>query len=935
MSFRSPAPRMTEPDRKGARGRPVGFSSKRLLCLLLCLLIAAGSILPGSAEDSKPSSGTPDKMGVGGAAANASPTGYVAYLEKHKDTAPAGEEFTVYAAESYTLGMFVPEQPPEEPEEAEEPGEPGEPEDADGEAEEPEPEAPPETGPINPAEVEIYPRGQIEGSLADGLYIGEEGAVSFTVNIPKTGMYSIRMRYYTEGGKAGRIEKRLAVNGKKAFDESEFLIFDRVFRDQAKDKPKDINGNDIRPLQVEIKTWIEAPFRDSIGYFPEPLLFYFEEGENILTLTSVREPILIESFTFYNETPAPSYEEVKAGYAASGYKPADAEIFIQQAEQPLRKNEKSNYPVSDRSSSATQPQDIYHIIHNTLGGPKWANMGSWVDWEFTPEASGLYTINLRCRQNVNSGAESYRKLTIDGELPFAEAASLPFRYSTDWKSVTLGDGEQDYEFYFESGRTYIIRLESVLGAMNDVLRRVQDVVSSLNACYLKILMMTGPNPDAWRDYKFDKLIPDVLEEMGVQANELLAISNEIQRLSGEKGERVAQLETLQYMVQRMVDRPREIARRFNMFKDNVAAMGTWILNSSAQPLEADYLAFVPADQPAPEPNFGFFKNFVFGLQSFFASFVIDYQSVGAVEETDTNSAITVWISSGRDQATITRDLIDSKFTPETGISVNLQLVTGGTIMPSVLAKRGPDVSLGMGMGDPINYAIRNAVKDVGHFPDYEEVVTSRFKESAVVPFAYMGKTYALPETQSFNMLFYRTDIFEQLDLTVPRTWYELEQTAKELQKKNMEIGIPHDLNALLMMMYQRGLELYREDGKYANLDRQDAVLAFAQMMDYFTLYKFPTEFDFANRFRNGQMPLAIVDYTTYNQMTLFAPEIRGKWAMAPLPGTPGPNYPEDPEDINNASTSGGSAVCMLRDCEDEQSAWEFMKWWTSAEIQAT
>ena len=44
------------------------------------------------------------------------------------------------------------------------------------------------------------------------------------------------------------------------------------------------------------------------------------------------------------------------------------------------------------------------------------------------------------------------------------------------------------------------------------------------------------------------------------------------------------------------------------------------------------------------------------------------------------------------------------------------------------------------------------------------------------------------------------------------------------------------------------------------------------------------EYNFINRFRMGEMPLGIANYGEYNTLSVFAPELRGEWGMAPVPG---------------------------------------------------
>ena len=47
----------------------------------------------------------------------------------------------------------------------------------------------------------------------------------------------------------------------------------------------------------------------------------------------------------------------------------------------------------------------------------------------------------------------------------------------------------------------------------------------------------------------------------------------------------------------------------------------------------------------------------------------------------------------------------------------------------------------------------------------------------------------MPETESFNMLFYRTDIFEELGLEPPQTWDEFSHALEVIQKANLQVGI--------------------------------------------------------------------------------------------------------------------------------------------------
>lgn len=773
------------------------------------------------------------------------------------------------------------------------------------------------------------------GAKERSVLTGEEGYAEWTFNVPETGMYNIALRYFPYEGKGGDINRSFMIDGKFPFEEAQYLTFHRVWKEVYGEKRTDSAGNDVRPAEEEVREWTESFLEDSTGYAGEPLEFYFTAGTHVIRLTSDREPMLIESLKLCRTSDTRTYSEVKTEYESKGYKPAGGKIEYLQAENMFEKSSRSIFPQNDRSSAATQPQDIFLVKLNSMGGSNWQNSGAWVSWKLKVEESGLYKIAPRFRQNFSSGKYVSRKLTVNGEVPFKEAESLKFDYSGDWQIKALGDEENgDYLFYFEAEKEYTVSLEVVLGSMGEMLTRVDRVVDGLNECYREILMITGTTPDSYREYNFEEVIPETLEKMKSQAKELEDISEKMVEATGARGESVTTLDQLVFLLKKMTDNPDTIGGLFTQFKDNISALGSWILSTSQQPLALDYFAIIPADEEIPKADGGFFENLAFGFKAFLASFVVDYSALGSEEDNLSSDSITVWLATGRDQYSVIRQLIDGTFTPQHGTKVNLQLVGEGTLLPSVLTGKGPDVSISNSVDstssieNPIDYAVRHAVEDLKQFEDYDEVV-KRFHESAMVPYTFKGGVYALPETQNFNMLFVRTDIFEEMNLKIPKTWNELETIIPELQKKNMSVGIPHDLNALLMFMYQRNTPLYLNEGGRTNLDSKIAIQCFQKLTEYFTLYNLPTDYDFYNRFRSGEIPIGIQDYTVYNQLSLFAPEIRGDWIMTSVPGTVDENG-----NINNSITAKGTAVMMLKGVKNKESAWEFMKWWTSAETQS-
>lgn len=202
--------------------------------------------------------------------------------------------------------------------------------------------------------------------------------------------------------------------------------------------------------------------------------------------------------------------------------------------------------------------------------------------------------------------------------------------------------------------------------------------------------------------------------------------------------------------------------------------------------------------------------------------------------------------------------------------------------------------------------------------------------------------YGLPETQSFSMMFVRNDILANLGIEIPKSWDDVQAAIQTLESKNMQIGMSNDYKIFL---YQKGSKLFADDGMRINLDSNIALDSFDYMCNLFTMYSFPYKYDFSNRFRTGEMPIGIAGYSgTYNQLIVFATEIRGLWSFYPVPGIA--TYKTDEagryvyedgkkvvESINNVAVATVSAISMINGCENVEAAWSFMKWHVGPECQ--
>ena len=738
---------------------------------------------------------------------------------------------------------------------------------------------------------------------------------------------------------------------------------------------RDIIKNEIRPTTTDEPEWMTYYLKDSSGYYTTNFEFALSEGENKITLEGQNEPMSIKSITLYPIEQIATYEEYIAKYAGE---PAGKDTIKIEAELATVMSNKTIYPVEDRSCAINSPTDTTCSVLNTIGGDKWATAGQWVEYRFKVSSSGMYDIFARFRQDVLDGMSTCRSLYLYSEglsedakgyyngAPFEEALKLAYDYSAEWqvtplatgKADTNGDGKIDkkdeqesFQVYLEADVIYTVRLEVTLGKMGDVVRRVTDILNSVNNDYLSIIKLTGISPDQYRDYGFSQVMPDVMVDMVIQSRNLYELADELTLIAGEKSSNVATLEKVARLLEEMGTDDDEVAKNLANLKSYIGTLGTFLSDAQTQPLQLDYIQIQPANTEMPQATPNFFQTFLHEVKGFWQSFWRDYNSMGALEETD-ETATEVWLATARDQSQVIRNLINNDFTPNNdNIAIDLKLVAGGTLLPSILADSGPDVYLGLGQGDVINYAIRSALINIEeqggyeitnakgekvYIESFENFSKNNFNDAAMIVLGIEDADeqmhyYGLPETQSFPMMFVRIDILADLGLEVPKTWDDLMACIPTLQANNMQIGLPTDYKIFL---YQQNGDLFADEGMRINLDSKVGLASFEKMCNLFTMYSFPYQYDAANRFRTGEMPILLGDYTgLYNQLKVFATEINGKWEFMPLPGEIN-GYDENGKAIiNNVSISGVSATVMVKGCDKPESSWRFMMWYTGESCQ--
>ncbi len=763
------------------------------------------------------------------------------------------------------------------------------------------------------------------------------GWVEWTFDVPVAGLYNLGWEYYQLPGKRASIQRDLKIDGVYPFLEARRLAFDRNWKDSHPPN-QDNQGNDIRPSQVEAPVWRFQIFEDAQAMYREPYLFYLEPGKHTVRMAVIREPIAIARISLFTPPAVPTYAELQQIYQQNGYPVTSGIKVVIEGEEA----ENKSTPTLTRNYSpdpAANPKAKGNFKLNVFGGWRWRRPGESGSWRFSVPESGLYKIGFKRWQGDWSRMPVFRTFTIDGKFPFDEMREVPFSYDWNWRTQTMSDPAtgEPYLFFLTAGE-HVIEMRSVVGPQAETVRVVDATTREMSDLARKVILLTGSQPDPQMEWNLEKEIPDLVPRLTDMAENLEFEANRLEQIAGIRPTSKDTLLEVASQLRNMADKPDTVPNRLVQLSETQSMLGFWTLDLQEGDLEIDSIIIASPEQEMPPSHATVLEELGVTVYNFLASFRKQYTVIGNVydEEAQKDAVILeVWMARGMEWGKIMKELIEETFTPQTGILVNLHIVPPGSLSAgdmSVLllaatAGKAPDVACAVNPNLPVEFAIRNALIPLSQFEDFDEAV-GRFRPGALIPYTYQDQVYALPETQNFSMMFYRTDILESLDVQPPQTWDDLYDMMWVLQQNGMDFFYPPGSEGMTPFLFQQGGDYYTPDGFLSALDQPQGLSAFREWTALYTNYHVPMYANFFNRFKTGEMPIGIADYWTYVLLSTAARELMGRWQMAPIPGM----RMEDGT-INRATGGSGDAIVIFKQSEHPREAWEFAKWWTSTEIQ--
>ncbi len=755
--------------------------------------------------------------------------------------------------------------------------------------------------------------------------------IKLTIKAPKTALYNLSFDYLSYDDSILPVEIGMKIDGQYPFFETRSMKFETRWLSEKVDI--DRYGNEIVSLPKKSVTWERKPVMDASYRYSQALKLELTEGNHEITLIVQEGTVLLGGLTL-------SAPKTVTAYTSSAKAEGNALITIE-AEDFFERNNSSIHAVGEFSPKIN-PISAKSTVLNVVDEDSFSNPGQCITYQFPVEKAGYYYIGMNYRQSEKNDFPVFVDFKIDGELPNEAFQSYPVEGNNKFKNMTLKDKNGDkLSVYLEPGN-HTISLTINADNLRYALDAVDNIMSEISDLSLEVTKVAGTNKDKYRDLKLTRYIPDVQDRLEGWVKELRGLAEQaLVYVDAKDAKDVAAFSYLLLaanQLESLAEEPNELVYRVSELSTSVNSINTQIANFvdliNQNDLSIDRIYVYQEGAKLPR-GLSFISSIGVSVSRFINSF---FGQSYSSSNTDA-SHVQVWVNRPRTYVEIMQKMIDEGFTPETGIKVDLSIMTDAQkLILSNASGDTPDIATGINYSIPYDLAIRGALVDMTKFSNYKDVF-GRYSEGLLVPSIVGEGLYSLPETMNFYVMFYRTDILSKLGLSAPDTMDELIAMLPDLQMRGLNVCYPtapmlamRNFHGTTPLIYQNGGTLYGQTAMDIAVCDENTVEGFTQLTELFTLYDLPVDVpNFYQHFRNGDLPIGIADFNSYNLILNAAPEIANSWKISLIPGV---KDDESGEVYRYISGGAESSVMFHSNEAREQQAWDFLEWWSRAEVQA-
>ena len=530
--------------------------------------------------------------------------------------------------------------------------------------------------------------------------------ITLQVEAPKAGLYRIQAEYAIPEHSTMNCMLAMQQDGAYPYDDAQHIVLPQLLSVGGYPYERNEQGDEIAPIVYNEQIWQTRGFRTMSQTTTDHLLFYLNEGVNELTLRINEGEVYLSRLIFDAPQDIPTYEEYKAMYPADQGGNA---CIVLEAERMTYKNSTVPRPSGTRDIEAYPFESSTHLM-NTVGGDTWNSNAETLYYEFDVTQAGWYRFAMKTERSAKSTAASntyiYRSISIDGQLPFREAATMVLPSSRDWQINWLASDSEVFSIYLTEG-THVLGVEvnsTMLIPISQQLRALNDQVNDIS---LEIRKIIGNNTDVYRDWELENYIPNLGANLFAIADQLDVLADQMTviNLNQDKNTSVTNLRICAKQLRTLAEDPDEIPNHMTLLTEGSGSVSQKLGELSESmldmPVSIDQIYLVQEDGKLPEFTVSTWDKLVEEAAYFLSSF----REPPAEDE----KVITVWVNRARNYVDLLQSMVDSDFTVKTGIKVQL------SVMPSeqklILSNTNgtqPDVAMGVSCALPYQLALRGA-----------------------------------------------------------------------------------------------------------------------------------------------------------------------------------------------------------------------------------
>ncbi len=772
---------------------------------------------------------------------------------------------------------------------------------------------------LNFEDADILARQTYEG----GKRLDLDEVLEASLDLAKAGDYRLALVYeqedYPTFGNSGQLE----INGEKTS-----LSLGGVWYDEDTERQLDRYGNETISNSRYVTGQVTQMLCGDTDYDHVDSVYPFQAGTNTLRLSFSEVPVTVYEILVVKTA---AYSGLSSSAVNNGRQiPIQAEDYIWKSDSYIH--------AGNAQDANVTPYRVDQKKINILDGGVFDTHRQKVMYQFYVEEAGDYQFALRYNQDSKKGMSVYRSIEIDGQIPDACFENISFKYTgLDYVTQTVTNGAQAAYVHLSEG-WHTLSVVVTAAPVASYRERLNRTLGEISEAGIAIKMITGGQKDKNRTWNIEEYLPTIVDDLNRWADELDTVYDELEELAGRKPSFAASLPKSAQYLRKAAESPRTLPTKTTKIFEgagSVAQMiGDLITPLLQQQLTLDQLFVYSADEPQ-ESYPGFFERMINGIKHFLLSFSSDYNSFGNVGTS--SDVLDVWVNRPLMAVETLQMLADADFTPKTGIPVKVTIMPNEEkIVLANAAQQTPDVAMGLTLGRPYELGLREAVVDMYEFDDFLDYYKEHYDLRLLTPLWVDGRMSGVVESRNFQVLFYRKDILQRLNLDVPDTWEDVKLMMPELKRNGMNFHVAlasHTGNKPIATtsyyFAQNGASLYSEDGMTTAINEEKGQEAFELLTSLFNTYSLPvTTENFFNSFRYGRIPIGISNLDTYIKLKNAAPEIADMWDIAPSPG-----IMDEDGVVHRDQTSAGETAVIMKQTTMKNEAWDFLKWWLSTDVQ--